>query len=114
MSDGFAQFLRVFAASLITCSGATLVATLWLRDLTETAVVDVLVGGVYLILGIGLFGQSRFSLFMGVVIPTVAAATIWWTMQPLEQVYKLRLSVDAAVVLFSLMALWHVRHNESV
>lgn len=114
MSDGFAVFLRAVAASLISLSGATLVATLWLRELTEIAVVDALAGAVYLILGIGLFGQSRFSLFMGIIIPASAAAVIWWTLQPLEQVYKLRITVDAAVVLFSLLALWHVRHNESV
>lgn len=114
LDDGFTRFLRGVAASLITLTGGTLVATLWLRDLTELAVIDACIGGVYLIIGIGLFGQSRFSLFLGVLVPAASIAVIWWTLQPVEPVYRLRMSVDAAVALFSLVALWRVRNRGSV
>ena len=65
--------LRLLAAALVAASGAALVAALWLRPLTAEAVLDVLLGAVYLILGIGLLGRSRFSLVLGIVIPGAVA-----------------------------------------
>ena len=50
-------------------SGLGQIAALWLRELTGTALVDGLLGTVYVVIGIGLFGHSRFSLFMAIVIP---------------------------------------------
>lgn len=112
-TSGFTRFLRGVAAALITLAGATLIATLWLRALTELAVLDAVIGGIYMIIGVGLFGQSRFSLFLGIVVPAVSIGVIWWTQQPIDQVYRLRMSVDAAVALFSLAALWRVRNLPS-
>jgi len=109
-ASGFTKFLRGVAAALITLAGTTLIATLWLRELTEPAVIDAVIGGIYIIIGIGLFGQSRFSLFLGILVPTVSIAVIWLTLQPIDQVYRLRMSVDAAAAIFSLLALWRVRH----
>ncbi len=114
MPASFVSFLRVVAATLISVSGLGLIASLWVRELTELAVVDALLGAVYLIMGIGLFGQSRFSLFVAIVIPAAVSGVLWYTMQPLEQVYNLRITVDTVVICFSLIVLWHVRNHPSV
>ncbi len=55
--------LRMTAAALVVCSGAIRVASLWFRPLDGEAVLTLLIGAIYLIAGIGLFGQSRFALF---------------------------------------------------
>ena len=106
--------LRFLAACLLTGSGVAHIAGLWFRELDERAVGAMLLGAVYLIIAIGLFGQSRFSLFLGALVPAASIAVIWWTLQPVEPVYRLRMSVDAAVALFSLVALWRVRNRGSV
>ena len=103
--------LRNLAAILMILSGSTLVAALWLRELTGAAVIDALLGAVYLIIGIGLFGQSRFTLFMAMVVP---AATAWYLSRTLPQadpVYNARFAIDALVVLFSALVLWQVRNE---
>ncbi len=92
-------------------SGLGQIAALWLRQLTGTALVDGLLGTVYLLIGIGLFGHSRFSLFVAIVIPVVASGMLLYAAPPPEQ---LRIAVDAAVVLLSGIVLWQVRHNPSV
>ena len=45
--------LRVLAGLLITCSGLGRIASLWFRELNGDAVLALLVGAVYLIIGIG-------------------------------------------------------------
>ncbi|MFK7976751.1 MAG: hypothetical protein AB8C02_11475 [Halioglobus sp.] len=110
----FTRFLRGMAATLSSMAGTTLIATLWMRELTELAVIDAVVGGVYLIIGIGLYGKSRFSLFLGIVVPAVSIGIIWSTLQPIDPVYRLRLTVDASIAVFSLFALWRVRNMPSV
>ena len=68
--------LRNLAAFLITLSGIGQVAMLWFRELTGAAVIEAVVGITYIIIGIGLQGQSRFTLFVAIVIPAAAAALI--------------------------------------
>jgi len=75
---------------------------------------DALLGAVYLIIGIGLFGQSRFTLFMAIVIPAAAALFVLYTLPDPGQVYTARIAVDAVVVLCSVIVLWQVRNNPSV
>ena len=108
------RVLRNSAAILITLSGAGQIAALWLRELNPAALLDALLGAVYLIIGIGLFGQSRFTLFMAIAVPAAAA---WYMFNPAlrgDLVYTTRLATDATVVLFSVLVLWHVRNDPSV
>jgi len=114
MANGPGALLRTTAASLMCLSGLGQIAALWLRELTGTALVDGLLGTVYLITGIGLFGHSRFSLFVAIVIPAVASGVLLYTAPLPEQVYTLRIAVDAAIVLLSAIVLWQVRHHPSV
>jgi hypothetical protein len=95
-------------------SGLGQIAALWLRELTLTALADGLLGTVYLVIGIGLFGHSRFSLFMAVVVPATVTAMLLYTMPQPEPVYALRIGVDTAVVMLSATVLWQVRHHPSV
>lgn len=66
--------LRNFCATLITLSGVSHIAELWLRDLNLAAVLNALLGATFLFIGIALYGRSRFALFLTVVVPTTAAA----------------------------------------
>ena len=114
MSDPFIKHLRNFAAILITLSGIGHIAALWMRALTGAALLDALLGAVYLIIGIGLFGQSRFTLFMAIVIPAIVAGFLYRTLPAPNHVDNARMAVDAVVVLCSVIVLWHVRNNPSV
>jgi hypothetical protein len=113
MADRPGSLLRVTAATLMCLSGLGQIAALWLRELTGTALVDGLLGTVYLLTGIGLFGRSRFSLFMAVVIPVVVSSVLLYTTAPPELLHALRIAVDAAVALLSMVVLWQVRHHPS-
>jgi hypothetical protein len=114
MTNRPALSLRYTAAMLICLSGLAQIAALWLRELTGTAVADGLLGTVYLIIGIGLFGHSRFSLFMAIVVPVTVIAVLLYTVPQAEPVYTLRIAVDTAVVMLSAIVLWQVRHHPSV
>lgn len=99
--------LRNLAALLITVSGAGQVAMLWFRELTGSAVIDAMMGVTYIIIGIGLQGQSRFTLFIAIIVPAIAAglvldATPDGTLANLQIV---RLAMDAAVILCASIAL---------
>lgn len=114
MADGPGSLLRNTAATLICLSGTGQIATLWLRELTGAALLNGLWGTVYVIIGIGLYGHSRFSLFLGMLIPTAAAALLFYTVPQPEQVYTLRIAVDVVVVLLCATVLWETRHHTSV
>ena len=63
MGEKFVRRLRNFAATLVTLSGIAHIAALWHRELTEAALLDALLGSVYLIIGLGLYGQSFGTLY---------------------------------------------------
>lgn len=98
----------------MTVSGTGHIASLWLRDLTGEAIVDALIGAVYLIIGIGLFGQSRFTLFMGIIIPAGGAWYVFRYLPYGEPIYEARMTIDAMVILCSAFTLWQARHDPSV
>lgn len=114
MANGPGSLLRSAAATLMCLSGIGQIAALWLRELTGAALADGLLGSVYLITGIGLFGISRFSLFMAIVIPAAASGVLFYTEPRPGQIYDLRVAVDAMIVLLSAITLWQVRHHPSV
>jgi hypothetical protein len=99
--------LRNLAALLITLSGTGQVAMLWFRELTGSAVVDAMMGVTYIIIGIGLQGQSRFTLFVAIVVPAIAASFVLNTTPDgaLSKLQMVRLAMDAAVILCASIAL---------
>ncbi len=95
-------------------SGLGQIAALWLRELTGAALADGLLGTVYLVTGIGLFGHSRFSLFMAIVVTATASGMLLYNVPRPEDVYMLRIAVDMAIIVLSAIVLWRVRHHPSV
>lgn len=114
MASGPGSLLRHTAATLMCMSGIAQIAALWLRELTGTALIDGLWGTVYLAIGIGLFGHSRFSLFMGIAVPTAASGLLIYTLSQPEQIYALRIAIDVVVVLLCAIVVWETRHHPSV
>lgn len=111
------RLLRNVAATVVTVSGIALVGALWFRDLTGTALLDALIGSIYLFIGIGLYGRSRFTLFLATA---VAAAHIAFlagstdTTEMADPMRQLRLLADMVVILCCVWVLWQVRHDPSV
>lgn len=103
--------LRLLAAILIMVSGVGQVAALWFRELTGAALIDALLGVVYIIIGIGLQGQSRFSLFMAIGVPAAAVALVLDTAPAggFNMLQIGRLSADLAVIMCSAMVLANTR-----
>ena len=99
--------LRVLAAMLIMASGVGQVALLWFRDLTADTLTGAFVGVVYIIIGIGLLGQSRFTLFVAIAIPLAAAALLLnvvpggapGTLQIIRLVFDLMVVICSTLVL---------------
>lgn len=101
MQNRLAAFLRLLAAIMVTASGAGRITSLWFRDLNEAAVAALLVGSVYLIIGIGLFGQSRFTLF---VATAMCATTAFFLLQrhglsQLQPAQQLAVAADGLTVI---------------
>ena len=113
MPKRFISFLRFASASLLCLSGLAHIAALWHRELTGLAIGDALLGAVYLIIALGLFGKSRFSLFMAIIIPATVTAWLYTTLAQPGQVQLLRMGVDVSVALLSTVVLWNVRNNPS-
>ena len=105
--------LRNLAALLITLSGTGQVALLWFRALTGAALADAFIGVVYVIIGIGLQGQSRFTLFVAIAVPVAAAAMVLRTTPEgaLNTLQLTRLGMDAAVVTCSSLVLANTRKS---
>ena len=107
--------LRYLSAALLTLSGLAQIGALWWRELNGAAVTDAVLGTVYLIVAIGLFGQSRFSLFMAIVVCAAAAGyTAQHTLPEIAGVHAARQAVDALAILGSAVVLWQVRHDPGV
>ncbi|GEM_PF-555779 len=97
--------LRNLAAILSTLSGAGQCFALWLLPTTPMLLLTAWVGSLYLLLGLGLFGISRFSLVLAITLPPLRA---WFGFAPLPiPAWEfLRVACDLGVALLCLPALW--------
>jgi len=102
---------RIAAAVIASVSGLGQIASLWLRDLSGAAVGDALLGAVYLLIAIGLFGWSRLSLFLAAIVPAAAAISTAYRMPHPEDITVLRIALDLIIVVLSTLELWRTRHN---
>ena len=67
-----------------------------------------------MVLALGIFGRSRFSLFMGIVIPAATATTLL-QLYPGSSEWQLQRYVsDGMIALLCLLLLWRVRNEPSV
>lgn len=106
---------RNWAALLVTCSGLWQLAGLWRYRLSEDTLLTALTGGIYLLMAIGLFGRSRFTLFLVVAVCGLLALQGLgqgglWTWPPLS---LLRSATDLLVAVLCARSLWAVRHDTS-
>ncbi|HAN26543.1 MULTISPECIES: hypothetical protein [Haliea] len=107
---------RQLAASIVTVSGVLQVASLWRNRLSEDVLLTALVGSIYLLIALGLFGRSRFALFVAVATCGSSALLLgpdlplaaWSSLQ------QLRIAGDAIVAMLCLHVLWSVRKLPSI
>ena len=115
MAGTLNRTLRSTAATLITLSGLSHLAGLWFLDLNTNTLLSALFGAVYLYIGIGLYGQSRFTLFLAMVVPA-GGVSLLLRYTPIETMSVLALSRvvgSLLVILFSAVVLWNVRKDPS-
>jgi hypothetical protein len=107
-------FLRNLAATLTLLSGLLQVALLWFVALTPEAVLVALLGVVYLITAVGLYGQSRFTLALASIGPIAGALlSLQLTQLPLGTDLWLKVVADGLITICSALVLWRVRHQPS-
>ncbi len=97
--------LRNLAAILTTLSGLGQCLSLWFLPTDPALLLTAALGTLYLLLGLGLFGTSRFSLVLAIVLlPTRSLLHLY----PLdiEAWEMLRVACDIAVAALCLPALW--------
>jgi len=69
--------MRNVVAAIVTLLGLLLIGSLWMRELGGPALLDALLGSVYLFVGIGLFGHSRFTLFLAMGISAAHLSSVY-------------------------------------
>lgn len=97
--------LRNMAAILATLSGAAQCLALWVLPVTPVLLLTALTGALYLFLALGLFGVSRFSLLLAIVLPLLRS---WFGLYPLEipAWELLRVACDIAIAGLCVPVLW--------
>ena len=108
--------LRNTAATLITACGISHIAELWFRDIDIAALAGALFGASYLIIGIGLYGQSRFVLFLAILLPAagVRLALNSAHIEALNLLGAAQLGSAAMVIILSALVLYAVRNQPSI
>ena len=65
--------LRRLTGLLMLVLGVSHVMQLWLQPLDGTVIYTALFGVVYLLVSLGLSGQSRFTLWLGILVPAAGS-----------------------------------------
>ncbi len=106
--------LRDAAAALAFLSGLGHIAQLWFGPLDGAALLAALFGAVYLLLGLGLSGQSRFSVALGVALPALGVAGVALHPRPGEGAAAglWHIALDAALAALCLYILVQARRAE--
>ncbi len=105
------RFLRNIAATLATLSGVALIGALWFRELDGVALTDAVAGSVYLFVGIGLYGSSRFTLFVATAVAAAGLATVAGRSGNPDALSQLRMLADLIIILCSAWVLWRLRNK---
>ena len=106
--------LRNTAAALMLLSGLTHVGQLWFNVLDGEVIIAALLGMFYLLISLGLSGQSRFSLWIAVLLPATGAflASPRVLANPQQALLLWHILADLGVVLLCLYILFKTRHAE--
>lgn len=105
---------RYAAATIVAISGLAQVASLWRHRLSEGVLVTALIGSVYLLIAIGLYGRSRFTLGLAVTVCGACAGMLVVSGVPWPPAHYMRFASDIAVVVLCCRVLWSVRHLPSI
>lgn len=109
MSDSITRRIRLLAALLVLAAGTIQAASPWYRGLDEQTLLIAGTGVIYLIVAIGLFGISRFTLFAAVAV--CLARSLWLPGD--AQFQTLLAAMDFAAALACMLVLWSVRNEPS-
>lgn len=111
-----ARFERSAAAAIVAFSGLLQVAGLWRDRLSEAVLLSAVIGSVYLFIAIGLYGRSRFTLFLaaGVCAASAALVPLSGVLWPWPAAQLIRFVSDLTVVVLCGRVLWSVRHLPSI
>jgi hypothetical protein len=106
--------IRNFAATLMLLSGLSHVGQLWLVKLDSQAMLAALVGMLYLLIGLGLSGQSRFTLWIACALPAAAAAFgLSMLVDNMRQPLLIwHVAADALVATLCMYILFRTRHAD--
>jgi hypothetical protein len=110
------SWLRNLAATALTLSGISHIAGLWLHDIDLAVLVSASFGAVYLFIGIGLFGQSKFVLLPAIIVPAIGAwlALANNELSSFSTLGLAQLSTDFIIIAVSAIVLFSVRSQPSV
>ena len=109
MSPITRQRLRYLAANLVLASGLILTASPWYASLDASSVITASIGIAYLIIALGLFGQSRFTLFVAVG----ACLARSWLLSGDATIDRILLAMDLTTCACCIAVLWQVRNEPS-
>ncbi len=106
--------LRNIAAALMLLSGCSHIGQLWFVELDAAAMIGALFGMFYLLIGLGLAGQSRFTLWIAIVMPVAGAFGAFQRLNPqsLEPLLVWHMFADFLVILICAFILFETRHVE--
>lgn len=103
--------IRNLTALLVSAGGITRIAQLWLRDIDRALLLLAAIGVAYLLLGLGLSGQSRFALWIttAAVLASAAAAGIPSSGLAMDPLLAWHLASDALTAMLCGYLLYRTR-----
>lgn len=107
---------RYAAATIVAVSGVAQITTLWRYRLSEGVLLTALIGSVYLLIAIGLYGRSRFTLGLAAAVSAACMCMLIFSglPWPWPAAKVLRFASDTAVVVLCCRVWWSVRHLPSI
>lgn len=106
--------IRNIAAALMLLSGCSHIGQLWFVELNSVALVGALFGMFYLLIGLGLAGQSRFTLWIAILLPMMGATGATLRLNPgaVQPLLAWHILADTLVILCCAYILFRTRHVE--
>lgn len=114
MSVYHTRKVRNLAALLLTLLGISHVAQLWLQETDGATLFTALLGMVYLVLALGLSGQSRFALWATSVtaITDIAANGLLMSPDPQDPLVMWHFAIDGIVAALCIYILYNTRFTD--
>ncbi len=104
---------RRSAALLILISGITHIGQLWFRETSGEALLTALVGAYYLLLALGLLGQSRFVLWLtSASTSTAVLANASSGLQQAESLQGWHVGLETVVACLCFFVLFRTRFDD--